>query len=731
MDQAAEIPLREAAAGNALGRGSALAPLWALLAASFLVPALLFAFSSWVNYRTALTGAGQELQRVAEVAREHAASVFDAQSQLVDRVNDLVGGMDAATIIANEKALHEALAAMVARLPQAQTVLLAADDGRPLVSAVAYPVPPLTSVAGRDYFQAVVTHHYAGPYISAVQIGDISHQRFFGLARSWRDAAGTLKGVVDVAVSPPFFTDFYRFLVDEAPESAEGSMISLVRPDGDVLARYPAPGARTAIGSRPSRFLEAVQANPKSGTYEGPVKSMPDAPVHLFAYKKVEGYPVYVVAGRRKDAIVAEWRATMAGHLIFGVPATMALVAISATALARTRRERRALALAKAEMERREQMEAALLRSQRLEAVGQMTGGVAHDFNNLLTVILGSAELLTRRADDPARVRRLAGQIVMATRRGGKITQQLLTFARRQFLSPEVLDLNVQLRDFQPLLERAATNAIPVVLDLEAGPQLVRLDAGHFEAALLNLVGNARDAIAGAGRILIATRSISVQSDAAHEVPPGAYVQVSVADTGTGMDIETAGKAFEPFFSTKGIGKGTGLGLSQVYGFAKQAGGDARISTGIGQGTTVTLLLPRAEAPVEHSIAAQARHRQPSGELAVLVVDADPAMLETCASNLQDLGYATLTAATAQAALELLSRNAGVDLLLCDVALPAGMDGVELAERVRRQWPGLRVLLSAGRVAGLEHALPPGMPLLVKPYDSDQLAAKVFDALRA
>ena len=730
MDQAGDLRIPAASPAAKLGHGSALAPLWALLAASLLAPVVLFGLASWLNYRSALVSAGQELQRVAEVAREHAASVFDAQSQLVDRINDLVRGMDVAAVAADQQALHEAFGAMTARLPQAQSALLADDTGRALVSGLTYPLLAGANVADRDYFKAVVNGHSAGPYISALQVSDINHLLFFGLARPWLDAAGKPRGVVDVAVSPPFFTDFYKLLVDEAPESAEGSTVLLVRADGDILARFPAP-LEQRIGARSAKFVAAIRSNPRDGQYEGPLMASTDRAVNLFAYRKVQGYPVYVVAGRRREAIVAGWRATMASHLIFGVPATLALVAISATALARARRERRALALAQSEIKRRERAEAALLRAQRLEAVGQMTGGVAHDFNNLLTVILGSAELLMRRAEDPGRVRRLAEQIVLATRRGGKITQQLLTFSRRQFLSPEVVDLNMQLQDFQPMLERAAGEAMTVLLDLEAGPHLARLDAGHFEAALLNLVGNARDATEGSGRILITTRHMTATVERAGDLPPGRYVQVSVADTGAGMDRETAAKAFEPFFTTKGIGKGTGLGLSQVYGFAKQAGGDARIVTATGQGTRVELLLPRAELPGKPALPRPApQPRQtPAGELVILVVEDDAAVLQACVSSLRELGYATLTAGSAQAALDLLASGIRVDLVLSDVAMPGQLNGLQLAERLRRQWPGLKVLLSSGYSGEAEPQPPPGVPLLAKPYDRGQLAAKLLDAL--
>ncbi len=502
----------------ALAGSSATAPLWVLLAACLLLPAALFALVSLANYRFAFQSASQELMRTAEVAREHAARVFDAQTQLIDRVNDMTAGMDADAVRAAEKPLHDSLAAMILRLPQVQSVIVVDEAAHPLASALQYPVPGDVSLAGSDYFKAVVLNAAPGPYVTQLQVGAVNHTLFFGLARRWRDPSGKAKGVVDVAVTPSFFEDFYRSLSEESPGGGDGKIMVLLREDGRTLARYPHL-SESQLQTTPDSFLAAVRAHPAGGVYEGH-STRDGRELRLLAYRKLEGFPVYVLAGRNREAVVAAWWEAVLSNLLFGVPATLALVAVAATALVRTRREQRALALANEEIERRERAEAALLRAQRLEAVGQMTGGVAHDFNNLLTVILGSAELLASRADDPVRVRRLSEQIVLATRRGGQITQQLLTFSRRQFLSAEVLDLNQVLREFQPLLDRAAGATTAISLDLQAGLHPVRLDTGHFEAAILNLVGNARDAITGSGRVLITTRNVAL-AEPGSDLPAG------------------------------------------------------------------------------------------------------------------------------------------------------------------------------------------------------------------
>jgi CheY-like chemotaxis protein/anti-sigma regulatory factor (Ser/Thr protein kinase) len=321
---------------------------------------------------------------------------------------------------------------------------------------------------------------------------------------------------------------------------------------------------------------------------------------------------------------------------------------------------------------------------------------------------------------------------MLAARRGGEVTQQLLAFSRRQFIKPETINLNRRLMDFQQLLRSAAREAVEVELDLDPGLDPVRLDPGHFEAAVLNLVGNARDAMPDGGRIVIATRNVSLANADQHDLPPGAYVRVTVRDTGTGMDPDTVTKAFEPFFTTKDIGKGSGLGLSQVYGFAKQAGGDVRIISTPAAGTTVEILLPRASdrtAGERPGVDAVPLRSANAGEV-VLVVEDEPGVLAMTVDSLRDLGYATLTATTAQAALDLLRRGQRVDVLFSDVVMPGGMNGLQLSVEARRLRPDLKVLLTSGYTGGFDTAEAPDFPLLTKPYDRGQLASQLRAVLQ-
>ena len=385
----------------------------------------------------------------------------------------------------------------------------------------------------------------------------------------------------------------------------------------------------------------------------------------------------------------------------------------------------------------RRQTEDRLRQAERMEAIGQLTGGVAHDFNNLLTVITGSLEMLIRMPDNAGRVERFGRGALMAAQRGADLTSKLLAFSRRQVVRPEIANLNRLLQEFLPLMRQAVNEQVEVIVDLDATLDPARLDTRQFEAALLNLIANARDAMPSGGQIRISTRNVNLRETDGQDlgIPPGNYLQISVADTGFGMDWATARMAFEPFFTTKDVGKGTGLGLSQVYGFAKQAGGCARIASTLGTGTTIEILLPRSTAQAELPATSQ-RETIPlrpatQGEV-VLVVEDEPAVLELAVESLRDLGYKTLAADTAVTALERLRSTEHIDILFSDIVMPGGMNGVQLAVVARTLRDGLKVVLTSGYTASAlahDHEMPAGTPLLSKPYAREDLALTLRSVL--
>ncbi len=376
--------------------------------------------------------------------------------------------------------------------------------------------------------------------------------------------------------------------------------------------------------------------------------------------------------------------------------------------------------------------EEALRQAQKMEAIGQLTGGVAHDFNNLLTVIVGGLDMILRRPDNLDRVVRLGEAAMSAARRGEQLTQQLLAFSRRQMLRPQTLNPNRLLIDFRPLAERAAGGAIQVAFDLDPALDPIRIDPAQFEAAVLNLVVNARDAMEGGGS-LIEIRSRNVHLDTAavadYGVQPGAYVEVSVTDQGSGMPPETLARVFEPFFTTKEVGKGTGLGLSQVYGFTRSAGGFVGIATDLGLGTTFRLLFPRSRDPAGEergpgAMGSLPLRRATDGDTVLLVED-DEQVLGMAVESLEELHYRVVVARNAPEALIHLQGIGRIDILFSDVMMPGGMNGSELAAEAKKLRPGLKVLLTSGYVANLDEGQVLGrgdLPVLNKPYRRDELA---------
>jgi signal transduction histidine kinase/CheY-like chemotaxis protein len=374
-----------------------------------------------------------------------------------------------------------------------------------------------------------------------------------------------------------------------------------------------------------------------------------------------------------------------------------------------------------------------LAQAQRLEAIGQLTGGVAHDFNNLLTVVIGNLDLISGARGDPEKIDRLAQSAMKAARRGEHLVRQLLTYARRQINHPQTVNLNQLITNIENLIRRVIGEQIEVVSKLSPVLAPVQIDPAQFETAILNLAINSRDAMAAGGQITIETQNVTVDPEHAAndpEVTPGLYVMIEVSDSGSGMTPAVLARAFDPFFTTKEVGKGSGLGLSQVYGFAKTAGGHVTIYSELGIGTTVKLYLPpSSNRPILPQAEAETTPwRADSGRETILVVEDDEDVLSVTAESLTDLGYHVVTATNAMRALEILRGNQPIDLLFSDVIIPGGTDGAQLAVTARRVRPELKVLLTSGYTAAalsLEHGLPDNLNVVGKPYQRDELAKKL------
>lgn len=380
-----------------------------------------------------------------------------------------------------------------------------------------------------------------------------------------------------------------------------------------------------------------------------------------------------------------------------------------------------------AEIAERERAEAKLVQSQKMEAIGQLTGGIAHDFNNLLTAVVGSLDLLMRRTGDE-KLLRLARNAMQGAERGAQLTAQLLAFSRRQRLTPEPIDVNSVVSRMGDLLARTLGAHVRVETRLDPGLWTALVDPTQLEMAVLNLAINARDAMSNGGRLTISTRNVAAPPRrVGGDLAPGAYVAISVRDDGAGMSPATVARAFEPFFTTKTHGKGTGLGLSQVYGFARQSNGTVTLDSREGEGTDVTIYLPRTEAQAG---ALNSNQDRSAGRASarILLVDDDDAVRTVAAAMLEELGYDVAAVESGPAALNVL-REASFDLLLTDVSMP-GMSGVELARRAREVAPAMKLLFASG-YADIDAF---GQKLaeeevVKKPYRVADLAARVETAL--
>ena len=378
----------------------------------------------------------------------------------------------------------------------------------------------------------------------------------------------------------------------------------------------------------------------------------------------------------------------------------------------------------------RRRIEDALRQSQKMEAVGQLTGGIAHDFNNMLTVIAGNLELLESKLSDRPRLLRLVNSATLAASRAEKLTQQLLTFSRRQQLRPQPIDFNQIVIGMDDLLRRTVGEHIEIRKQLSAELWPALADPNQIETALLNLILNARDAISHPGQITVETGNAVVTAGQG-DIAPGAYATLAVVDTGQGMSEEVLAHVFEPFFTTKEVGKGTGLGLAQVYGFITQSAGHVRIESRVGEGTMVRLYLPRAEGVAGAAGMTPMRARQYRGSETVLVVEDDHGVRDFAVSVLCELGYHVLEAATGDAAMALIDATSGVDLLFTDVVMPGALNGADLAKAALERRPELRVLFTSGYTTRLVEKEWPAerADLLRKPYRSIDLAQRVRAAL--
>lgn len=698
-------------------RDAALRLLKTMLVASIVIPLALFSYASWINYRDTIAHADEQLTASLNILSEHASKVFQSVDLATTSVNAIVGDLSDEQIEARQGALHSQLNKLEKALATVDAIFIADRNGRALVSSAIFPLPPDTSVADRDYFQAQAERN-AGTYVGAVLQSRATKERFFGVSRRRPADDGQFTGIIMISVVPKVFTEFYKQLAGDTSAS-----FSLARKDGAILARYPAPPGDVTHYGPDSEFVRSIGSQPERGIV---TTTSIDGTQRRIAYRKLGNSDLYVSDGLQTDEIYSRWIRLMASHLIFGIPATLFLFGLVLLTIRRTQ-------AFYAEAERRELAEQALRQSQKMEAVGQLTGGVAHDFNNLLTIIIGNLGIAKRGVVE-ARAERALNNALVGAERAAQLTQRLLAFSRRQPLNPRVLDVNKLILSISDLLVRTLGENIELESIGAAGLWKVEADASELESTLLNLALNARDAMPEGGKLTIETSNAYLDEGYCQQhagVAPGQYILIAVTDNGGGMSAETIDRAFEPFFTTKEAGKGTGLGLSQVYGFMKQSDGHVKIYSESGEGTTIKLYLPRRDGNEAAHSADESVSSERGRAETILIVEDDDGVRQYASEILRDLNYQIIEAKDSATALRLLDADKKFDLLLTDVVLP-GKNGRELATEVERRRPGTKVIFMTGysRNAIVHHGrLDPGTALIQKPLIERVLAQKIRQIL--
>jgi two-component system NtrC family sensor kinase len=687
-----------------------------LLVASVAAPALLLAFFAWHSYATAVQTAHDRADRFSTIVREHALKVFETISLTLESVDHRLKTATWAEI-RTSKALWDELRDLQERSEQVGAIFVTAADGKTALTTRVFPVPAM-DFSDRDYF-VEQKERSRGLYIGRAYVGKISAAPIFNFSIRKSSAAGDFDGIIGISAFVSYFQDYYRSVGIASDDFA----VTLLREDGQVLVRY--PSTSTPLEIPPDSEMIKQVTRGERGTFTGlwPI----DGIERIFGYAKVPTYPVYAIYSIDRSAIASRWLKGIAPGALLALLAALSLFSTCWFALISAEQQRRSLYALddsnrklESEMHRRERAEASLMQTQRLEAIGQLTGGIAHDFNNLLMVISGNLDLAERRWNDTNALKRKFKSIRYATDRAKALTQQLLGFARRHARDATTVDLNDAVEKASTLIMYSLPQSVTLSFDLAEEPCPVKLDVSELEAAILNVVGNARDAMPTGGTLRISTR---VTSDSGAKTAPTTFpVELRIKDSGQGMSPETLHRVYEPFFTTKDAGKGTGLGLSQVYGFVQQSGGCIDIQSELNQGTCVTIRFPKS---VDRAVEVESGRTpiQQENALTILVVEGEREVRQVSTAMLEDLGHQVLVARNSPEALALLHAGYPIDVLFTDVTLSEGVSGLELAERAVRTFSALGVLLTTGHPGRADLLRQNEFAILEKPYSRDSLAA--------
>jgi signal transduction histidine kinase/ActR/RegA family two-component response regulator len=691
---------------------------------AWVLPALAFAIGTAVLHRVAYAGAQEAIDHASRVAQEQALKLFETNAMLLQRMLDLLGDASDEEVLANGAQLHDRLRRMAAGLPQVQGLFVNGADAKALANSLVFPPPREIDYSDREYF-SVHRDGRVGVFFTEQLRSRISGEPFFDMNQRRAYADGSFAGTVHVSLRPSYLTDFYAELAKSEP----GLRFALFRSDGKLLARWP---GTVTDGLRISEStVSALEAHGAELLQRG--SSALDGTDQLRAFRRLAPYPLWVAASIDTSAVRAGWLANVAWLALLAVVVALTLVWVVRLAMLRTAREFDAAQQLDDETALRQRTEMALLQSQKLEALGRLTGGVAHDFNNLLMVINNNL-FVYRSAHPELRNSAQLSAIERAISTGTKLTRQLLSFSRRQALVPERVDLKRRLPALIDLLTPVLGSRIVLNARAEDGA-VINVDPAELELALINLAVNAKDSMPEGGQLTLLAR-LAANDEAGVPDQQGRFVVIEVADTGSGIAPEHLGRVFEPFFTTKTVAQGTGLGLSQVQALCTSAGGEARIESELGRGTRLLLYFPVAPLPEEAGDAAPSSGGLHVLDCRVLLVEDNDAVARTSSEVLRSMGCCVEHAVSADAALARLAADGPqIDVVVSDIEMSGTLDGVALAERIATTHPHIPVVLMTGYAARLEQAERLRFNVLPKPVAPavliDAIAKATAGAVRA
>ena len=691
--------------------------LKATLAAAILLPLVLFTVVAHRALEDRKSDAMAILARATRVADEQATKVFDLDTALIDRVDEMLSSRSDAELVANENSYHLRLARMAQNLPQVVSISVIGANGDLLLNSRDFPLAK-RNVADRKYFQD--SRAGMGERLSDVMVGRTLHQSVFNDSQERRDYTGSFTGMILISLSPDYFEKFYAELAGDLA----GQSIALTRNDGTLLAIYP-HSKHVGMRFNPSlQFATAYKNSPQGGTLEA--RSGLDGQWKFFAYRRVDAHGGYVISAYPERGLYLGWLRQIAGFAVIFLLPCAALWWVLVYSLKQLSREQEAWQSWLAEATARHAMEAAWRESRKMEALGKLMGSVSHDFNNLLMVVSANVQILRRRhlPDE----NRYIDAIERALQTGEALTRQLLTVSRRFPLRADIVFLPRQIALAEQILRSALSEKVELRNRLTDDLWPVKVDPSELQVALINIAVNARDAMPYGGVLAITAENIVLpEGGPGHQ--GGEFVRLTLADNGPGMPESVRERVFEPLFTTKPEGQGTGLGLAQVFGFCEQSGGLVTVESRLNGGTSFHLFLPRAHPAAVKGSELRAKATFSNIPLRILLVEDNDEVAAGISAMLDHDGHMVSRVASAAAALEALQNDELLDVVLSDIHMPGEINGIDLAEAIKVAWPHLPVLLMTGYAEELQRALRARINVLAKPFSVEKLNLALHEAL--